>query len=352
MAKIDLDRLNQLREQGHISSRKHPEYDLWIHNYTARCQYESAWNELSLQCRGLITDTDGNIVARPFQKFFNLHEHTPESGLPEINWNQPYSVSEKMDGSLGIVYKTPHGPRIATRGSFESEQAEVANKLLNRRKADFCDGFTYLFEIIYPENRIVVNYDREMLVLIEMIHTETGCGVNRYTLATEAERLGFTVVSEATIPVDSDESTQNREGVVVRFEDGLRVKIKFAEYCRLHKLVTGASEKSIWECLSSGTSLDRYLEDVPDEFYGWIRECEAHLRLQFAATKSEAASAFSCVQRRLGDGSRKEYAAAFAEFPELRSILFLMLDGKPYDHLIWKLIEPNSAVRFWKGESA
>lgn len=37
-----------------------------MYNYTAKAQYDKLWNEVTLQCRGLILDGDGNVVARPF----------------------------------------------------------------------------------------------------------------------------------------------------------------------------------------------------------------------------------------------------------------------------------------------
>jgi RNA ligase len=78
-----------------ISIQKHPEANLFIYNYSPKVQYEKLWDEITMMARGLILDTEMNIVARPFGKFFNLEEHT-ESEIP----NLPFDVYEKMDGSL------------------------------------------------------------------------------------------------------------------------------------------------------------------------------------------------------------------------------------------------------------
>jgi len=109
-------------DRKYVSVVKHPEFDLWILNYTAACQYDRAWDPITLTTRGLILNKQGYIVARPFSKFFNLGEQ-PETQLERLP-NLPFSVFEKVDGSLGILYRGPDSKlRIATRGSFTSTQA-------------------------------------------------------------------------------------------------------------------------------------------------------------------------------------------------------------------------------------
>ena len=60
------------------------------------------WDEITLQCRGLVTDNEGNVVARPFKKFFNIEEgkHTP---------TEEFEVFEKMEIEYpSIKYKPDH----------------------------------------------------------------------------------------------------------------------------------------------------------------------------------------------------------------------------------------------------
>ena len=135
-----------------VSVQKHPDADLFIYNYSPKVQYDKLWNEITLQTRGLILDAEMNVVAKPFGKFFNLEEHQPEE-IPQL----PFDVFEKMDGSLGILYWLNDKPFIASRGSFESEQAIKATEILHQRYADtfirLDKNSTYLFEIIYPTNQ-------------------------------------------------------------------------------------------------------------------------------------------------------------------------------------------------------
>ena len=148
-----IEEIAPLRDMGYISTQVHPNMPLMIHNYTQRCQFDRHWNTTTLDCRGLITDMEGNIVCRPFPKFFNVEEHEAEnSPLPELNWNQSFTVTEKMDGSLGILYESHDGLAIATRGSFTSEQAVEATRIFREKYGSFkpIPWCTYLFEIIYP----------------------------------------------------------------------------------------------------------------------------------------------------------------------------------------------------------
>lgn len=64
--------LNQMINEKLVSVQKHPEAELFIYNYTPRVQYEKLWNPITLLTRGLILDSENNIVSRPFGKFFNL----------------------------------------------------------------------------------------------------------------------------------------------------------------------------------------------------------------------------------------------------------------------------------------
>lgn len=57
---------------------------------------------------------------------------------------------------------------------------------------------------------------------------------------------------------------ENKEGFVVRFQNGMRVKTKFAEYVRLHRIITGISNVAIWEYLKDGRSFDELISKVPD----------------------------------------------------------------------------------------
>ena len=327
MTNIDeLTELPQMIMDGFISVREHPTAPLRIYNYTAKAQYEHAWNAATLTCRGLIADQQGAVVARPFHKFFNLEQ---VEQLP----NEPFEVYEKLDGSLGILYWIDDEPYIATRGSFDSTQARVATQLLRTYDLSNLDRrYTYLFEIIYPENRIVVDYgERRELVLLAIIDTMTG---DEHPV----HDIGFPIATKhdniSDVPSLQALDWDNREGVVVRFASGLRVKVKCAEYVRLHRLLTGVTEKMILEeYLMTGADMTALLERVPDEFNAWLQQTVQHFRAQYDAIEHAARRIFAATTAT----TRKEYAVVFTQ-SAYSAILFRMLDRREYTQLIWKQI--------------
>ena len=138
-----LDTLNKYLEEGLVQKQVHPTLPLTIWNYTPKVQYENLWDEITLMTRGLVVDDLGNIVARPFAKFFNWEEmkHTP---------TDDFEVFEKVDGSCIILFYYNHEWVFASRGSFTSEQSVKAKELSSKYPLHSLDKQkTYIFEIIY-----------------------------------------------------------------------------------------------------------------------------------------------------------------------------------------------------------
>ena len=244
MNSIDITEIERLIEEGFIRRNKHPSFDLYIYNYTAKTQYENYWIPETLQCRGLITNGKGEIIARPFTKFFNIEQ------MSETLLTNSFKVFEKLDGSLGILYFHHNIPYIATRGSFVGEQAIEANNMLHtiyKNSIHLLDkNFTYLFEIIYPGNQIVVNYgDTKSLTLLAVIETKTGkdLPLNNFS------NLGFPIAKEyehlKQIKHIINLNEINKEGFVLLFDNGVRVKFKFDQYVKLHSLITEMTSKKI-----------------------------------------------------------------------------------------------------------
>lgn len=317
------------------------EHGYRIFNYTAKAQYDGAWDDVTLNCRGLIVAPDLTVVARPFKKFFNLAEmiQVPDG---------PFVACQKMDGSLGIAYFDAKGNvKVATRGSFQSDQALWATAWLDKHKdlrdqvaGQLTAGRTPLFEIIYPDNRIVVDYGGlEDLVLLSTMDIASGVDDldDDWWDGSIATRHGGLDIDKI-----SSMNEQNAEGFVLKWDDGTRAKIKFPEYVRLHRLVTGVTARSIWELLSNRIKIEPLLEMVPDEFYNWVKATVADLNGQFSAIEKEAFRVLAMVQR---DAPRKEQAALI-EKSKYPHVVFLMLDGKPYAELIWKYIRPGATKPF------
>jgi RNA ligase len=327
-------------ETGLVRSQRHPSRPFVIYNYTEACQYAGAWTPVTLACRGLVVDADDRIAARPLAKFFN---HS-EAHAPRLDATAEVRVTDKADGSLGIIYHDGDGLAVATRGSFASDQARHGTQVLRGRYADFVPpaGLTVLVEIIYPANRIVLDYaGLDDLVLLGAVDIATG-----RTFGPEAvpdwpgpvvESFAYTTFAEAL----AAPPRAGREGLVVHFPAAdQRVKIKYAEYVRLHRLVTGLTARTVWEVMVNGGDLTALTEPLPDEFHDWVRGVAAELTATVEAEVAAIEAAYAEIVAALPDGwGRKEFAAAAVRSVH-RGSLFLRLDEKDYRPGLWQRARP------------
>jgi T4 RnlA family RNA ligase len=330
---FDPHTLPTLIEAGYILSQTHPTLPLTIYNYSAKTQYERFWNEATLCCRGLILDDQYQTIARPLRKFFNLQEH--QGTLPD---SVP-KIYEKLDGSLILLFFYEGQWQVASRGSFLSEQALKAREILNdyQSEVDQLDrSYTYLLEVIYPANRIVVDYgNAERLVLLAAVHTETGEEIDHegVTWRDRAQTYPATSLPDWIKSLNQAE-LPNQEGFILKWSNGFRLKYKLEDYVRLHRVLTRIQAKDIWECLSQNQDLEQFLTAVPDEFYQWVKTVRADLEAQYRAIEEDCRARFKDL------GDRKQTAAYFQTQPHPK-ILFLMLDGRDYSPVIWKMIKPE-----------
>jgi RNA ligase len=360
--KLNREEILKLVEDGYLLMNKHPEKELWILNYSKNTAFEKYWNEITLMCRGIVVDAEFNIVARPFGKFFNLEEHEPS----EIPTNLGFEAFEKMDGSLGISFNYEGEWIFASRGSFTSDQAVKGMEIINdsveniHGVATFDKDYTYVFEIIYPENRIVIDYGSdEKLVMLGVINTETGEEMS-YDDMFKNYALFFEVVKKHDVTSDisklKDLEEDNKEGFVVRYSNGFRVKVKFDEYCRLHRIVTNVSNKTIWESLKNDEGLDEVIDRVPDEFYNWVKRTEKGLNNSYTSIEVEALREYVKIGHFLSNTvlfvdsvEHKKQFALKAKEHKLSGLLFSMYNDKSYSLAIWKMIKPEWSTPFRDG---
>ena len=350
---IDRECIEENIEKGYVEKREWE--GLTILNYSRSAQYENEWNAATLVCRGLIIDDEWNVVARPFSKFFNLSQH--ES--PTQFLSRPFEAFEKMDGSLGIVFRHPETGelRVSTRGSMTSDQALWATEWIQKNDVlDFDDGVTPLVEIIYPENRIVVNYgDSRELVFLDAIDKATGYDADLSLVewnGRSARKFGDVESLEELIegqgPLVDD---GNAEGYVLKFRDGdntERVKVKLEEYVRLHRIVTGIHSRHIWERLAEGRSMDDIIDKVPDEFYDWVRKTQSDLQDSHREIIEENELLFNQVIADLGDNfEQKDFALKVKDLPN-KHLLFSRLAGREaqISEAVWKSLRPSAVSPF------
>lgn len=344
---LDVNNLNEMRRDGYIRQAKHPSLPLVSECYTKQTMFERAWNNETRICRGLIWNTEtSEVVARPFAKFFNYGEPS----APEIQPHEWVKAYNKLDGSLGIIYDTPDGPAIATKNSFISPQAVHATEVLRTRYPWFRTNpvATTLVEVIYPDNRIVLDYnDVDDLFYLCDVRIDNGLSfmTNRVNIPfTHPEMLGvgeFNQVSQHFLELQRD----NAEGVVIWAPDrDIRLKIKQKDYLELHKVVTGLNKKALWKMLSEGKSIEQILSDIPEELHEWAFPILRHLCDKFTDLDIYIAEQWWLVQSEFRPQSRKELAALMEPWPNWVSHgIWFLFDGDEtrYNKYLWKSVKPK-----------
>jgi RNA ligase len=344
-------------DKGLVEAKGHPTLPLTIYNYSRECQFKQSWDSVTLQCRGLILDHDDKLVARGFNKFFNYEEVEHKNQVP-LNDEYVY-VQEKMDGSLGILFHYNHDWHMATRGSFESDQAKAGLEILKTKYNldKFHPTVSYLCEIIYPENRIVVDYSEEKIMFLSAVldGREVSWGTARALFHSSGileEDMVITSINTIDRELFGSLKALNelgKEGFVLRFHpSNYRVKIKFDEYVRLHRLLTNFSNLDIWECLRNGDDLGEYLESVPDEFDSWVRGWIRALKFAFVMQEIEAKKIFADLLSQPLNTQKEEALWIQANCPKAyQGLVFSMLQGRDYSQTVWRMIRPDYQKPFW-----
>ncbi|WP_420619852.1 RNA ligase [Candidatus Poriferisocius sp.] len=327
----------------------------------------------------------GRVLARPFPKFF-----TPsEPCAPAVPAEGTMHVSDKWDGSLGIAYQRPDGGvRISTRGSLESEQAIEGTRILQERYAtvEVEPGVTPLFEIVYPQNRIVVNHgEMRDLVLLSVIDIATGTDLplDRFDwpgpMAASREFASLNDLADHMARPRPDHHPE--EGFVVRYDTGdsqphIRFKMKWPAYVEQHRVATGLNRRHIWTAAAvfdanrRGISpkdiaarlrlppetvtglldqpenpIEAIRSVMPEEFHGWIDGTLATV----TAEARERISLHERLTEQVADESRGQGDREFAEAAQRLAAhhdlpvgpIFALHKQKPEAHLaIWADLRP------------
>ena len=270
------------------SSQVYGYYKIDSFNYTL-ASYSDFLLPNALESRGktFITDKEGNVelFCTNFEKFFNVYENpfTEESILSKLT---PVSITEKVDGSLITVGMMPDGYLLAkTKATINSDQASHATRIINNNKdfSDFCtywinQDYTPMFEYVSPENQIVLFYPEEKLILLALRNMLTG----EYYPVHEVRVCPFEIVKEYNMSLEEvqqlQEKAAGREGFVIVFNTGQRMKFKTLDYCRKHRCKSRVSNKKHLSELILGNGLDdilplfkedkellKYLDDFRDK---------------------------------------------------------------------------------------
>ena len=168
------------------------------------------------------------------------------------------------------------------------------------------------------------------------------------------KRGKFRLDHPLTLAACAKQNIPNEEGYVASYDQGrLRVKIKFADYVKLHRIITGVNPRSLWELLSAGEQFDT--EGLPANFVRWADQWTSYLKGEHSRILDEALELYMNRPFREAGESDRYYRAKFARFvmaqtkdrDYLKPVLFDMFDGYDGNRVIWRMLEPaGNDMRF------
>ncbi len=247
-------------------------------------------NEITNDCRGLILSKDfKTILSRPFKRFYNYKEKDAKNH--SFNFENAL-VQEKADGSLVQVYNDGKKWCAGTKGKAFAEGPQGIKRErtffeLFLQTAEFNEDsfqtffdsiqedssdYTWLFELIGPENRILTPYAENTVRYLDKIHKEYGefyqvescladsCLLERYMKDFErlnqlSENKRFTALTSYTVK-NYEEFLEKlnslellEEGFVcIENKTGRRVKLKQQSYLSFLKSNI-SPEAKLWHAI-------------------------------------------------------------------------------------------------------
>lgn len=312
------------------------------------------------ECRGLLFDVAGNVLARRLHKFFNVNEKE-ETLSTAIDFSQPHIILEKLDGSMVTPIQVDSHIRWGTKmGVTDVAMNAEVFVARNPRYSKFADYImsldaTPIFEWCSPKNRIVVEYPHDRLVLIAIRDNVSGEYRSYQNMCDLAAQYVIEVVkaysgsaSSMQQLLDSTKELQGAEGYIIRFDNGHMVKIKGDWYVRIHKVKDSLSqEKNI---------IDLLVNDKIDDIKPHMLDTDKNQLEKFEAAFWEGINNQVENYQRYFDLvissglDRKAYAqnwmpTIIKQDPHAPSIVFGCFDGRDIRTMILDIIRKNCATR-------
>ena len=166
------------KETPLISYKNNPTGTLRIYKYDKKVFFKNLWHldPLLVKSRGLVLDTNGNIVQHPFTKVFNFNENG--SGL-DIPNDKEVIAATKENGFLGCITKWNNELLITTTGSFDSDFTNYIKDFITNKQFEHFDhklygnlfkflsnnDLTLMFEVIHPNDPHIIKYEKEEMGL-------------------------------------------------------------------------------------------------------------------------------------------------------------------------------------------
>jgi RNA ligase len=307
------------------------------------------------ECRGIIFDTaTGNIIRRPFHKFFNVNERE-ETQDQVVDLSRPHAILEKLDGSMIAPFYV-NGEMIWGTKMGATDVAKPVEEFVEvhpnyRQFAEYAleRGYTPIFEWCSRKQRIVLDYQEDQLILTAMRNLNTGEYMSRDQMINTADQFfipfvrSFAPRSNMKAFIEYVRGLEDLEGFVVRFDDGHMIKLKCDWYVQIHKAKEAIlQDRNIVELI-----LDEKLDDIKAHLPAEDRDRLTYFEFQINSRIIDKAAHLSdATNREQYMGDRKYFALNRAqEYSSYsRAIVFALWDDNTYmrsSELVRKTIRNN-----------
>jgi hypothetical protein len=262
--------------------RQHSRYpNLYQFTYDQIESHDHKSNPIVVESRGVILDRDNDwsVVARPFDRFFNLGEGC----AAKFDWATS-RIQEKVDGSLCIVYFYDGNWQVATKGTPDASGnvngysftfAELFWKIANDQGVTkFLEEhghkrYTYLFELTSFFNRVVVPYRESKLTLLGA-RRDDGIELSSafyapFPAVNVVKEYNFNSVQDMVAFAKNLNGTEG-EGFVVVDNNFNRVKVKGENYLALAHMKEGFGPRRVLEVVRNAEleEFNKYLDAFPE----------------------------------------------------------------------------------------
>lgn len=302
-------------------------FDYRLASYTDFCSLSA------LFCRGIMFEVSSTgeyikLASLPMNKFFNYGENPFTMFDKNTPSTEIVMAVDKLDGSLiSSFMNTDLQVQFKSKGSLTSDHAVLANQLVNENNTLQNElyilesfGFTSNFELLSPELRIVVPYQKDEIRFLNARNRVTGEYLQLSTLKEKYPELYSTSVYQdgyiaSTVPMKETlletveavrEMPESMEGYVFQLKNGTFFKVKTDKYCALHHTKDSINVDSrLYDAVLEGATDDLRQLFATDEYcINKIKKMEQLVFVCYNSIVSDVTNFYE-TNKHLG---RKEYA--------------------------------------------
>ena len=292
------DTIISLRANKYIQEKKYGNISSF--NFTKQAFYDRVWDEQTVKARGLYIDTmKGKVVARSYEKFFNINER-PETKFDMLQNKLQFPVTAyvKENGFLGIVSYDEYNDDllVASKSTIDSEFAQWLKEMLYTKvSADNIEKMkqfikdkdvSFVFECVDMKNDPhIIEYPESKLFLLDIVHNDMTFAKYEYDeMVNVANQFGLTPKEKAfeiatwqeffdwyydVLETDYEYNGRQIEGFVIEDSTGYMTKLKLAYY-NFWKFMRGVSHEAIRSGYIQKTSA--LTTPLANEYYAWVRK--------------------------------------------------------------------------------